>query len=133
MRMRRISLTALAASLALYGCGQDKTNPTASDGAVTNGRGQTRATRPASGTESGDRTSKLVEQLSLTEEQQQTLKDLRAAQKAEIETIRNSGAERSDLRKQMKAAHQKFQDALMALLTNEQKAKYEGLKAAIKK
>ena len=76
---------------------------------------------------------RLIGQLSLTEEQQQTLKDLRAAQKAEIETIRNSGAERSDLRKQMKAAHQKFQDALMALLTNEQKAKYEGLKAAIKK
>ncbi len=121
MRIRQFSLAALAAALTLYGCGKD--NPTTSLDTAS------AVTKPASGTESRDRTSKFVEQLGLTDEQQKALEDLRAAQKAEAEAIRNSDAERSDIRKQMKAAREKYRDALMALLTDEQKAKFEEIRA----
>jgi Spy/CpxP family protein refolding chaperone len=88
------------------------------------------AERGPRGGRRGDRLKMLAEELGLTEEQKTQLKPILAEEAAALKAISEDKALEGDARREkMKSVRESFAPKIGAILTPEQKAKFEKLKA----
>ena len=129
MKTPRLVPALLAAAWLFVGCSQDAptTSLDASDPTVE---------KPVVSSEDGDRFGGLADKLSLSEAQKAALAALRKEQKAETQAVLEAAKgskDRKAVRDELKALREKHHAAILALLTDEQKATYADLKAEVRK